>query len=582
MKWLGGRRVRWLGGLMALAMTLVSCLANSVQTLQDKQKVANMTDRMKTVCVGRFLIDLPIDAQVHLGRAFVGGFDVTSTVDESDAEFEQRLRDLEEELAGSQEERGRPRLEAVKAIASGLGRGKIFMYDRRRVPTMRSGRLAEADVVSVRSIMRFDGLTISARADRMAPDVGLRLEGLLRRMRPLALEELPEERGFCLERAIVLDPFEEGGNDSVVMFAGLPGHPDLNIAFSTMAATKRAPSLLERNAKSADSEPFFMRMAFTNLRERQRNINGLAGEELLMRVREPNFTTGYSFQWEMSGKPEDDFPPLLTLEMDSGANPVAGGRPVQSTLSEEAMVALWERITGSIRLRPTEPAKSLAPSPALVAVGTSALAGEACPETGWWQCGDGGGGVGVFGGERQFLRKGQRMPQALLLPPASLWQRLRGMQPSYENRKPTPWTLCDKRGNARLAPPAGLALALPGADAGILPSPVTPGARIAARIDTPIDTPIGSVAKTGAACPASGWWRCEDSHALDGTRWFAAGSVLPAASFRTQAHGRGAGHPETIHRRSAWRLLRHAEAPMEADGPNPTPGLPDAPASSAS
>lgn len=566
MKWLGSRRIRWLGGLLALAMALVSCLANSVQTLQDKQKVARMTDTMKTVCVGRFLIDVPENAQVHLGRAFVGGFDISSTIGETDEDFERNLRQMEAELAGPQEEGRRSRIESVNVIASDSARGKVLAYDRRRIPTIKQGRLGEAEVVSVQGMIRLPGLTISAKADRMSLDVGQRLERLLKRMRPLAMGELPDESGFCIERAIVSDPFEQGGNESVVMFAGLPAHPDVNIVLSTMAATNRAPGLLERNARSADSEPFLMRMAFTNLRERQRSINGLPGEELLIRVREPNFTTGYSFQWEMAGKPEDPYPPLLTLELESGTNPVGGGRPVQSTLSEEAMLDLWERITSSIRVRPTESARKSAPMAPTVALGTSALAGEVCPDSGWWQCGDGGEGVGVFGGERQYLKKGQRMPQALLLPPATLWQRLRGMQPSYESSNPTLWVLADKRSRTRVAAPPGLAHALPPTDAGIVPAGSLPFATTEAL--------IGSVAKTGAACPASGWWRCEDSHALDGTRWFAAGSVLPAASFRMQIHGRGPGHPELIHRRSAWRLVRHAEAPAGADAPQNS-GTPD-------
>lgn len=105
----------------------------------------------------------------------------------------------------------------------------------------------------------------------------------------------------------------------------------------------------------------------------------------------------------------------------------------------------------------------------------------------------------------------------------------------------------------RVSTPAALEQAILGSELLIIPAGDTPMAHA--------ETPIGSVAKTGAACPASGWWRCEDSHALDGTRWFAAGSLLPAATFRAQLHGRFSTHPELIHRRSAWQLVRYADAP---------------------
>ena len=64
------------------------------------------------------------------------------------------------------------------------------------------------------------------------------------------------------------------------------------------------------------------------------------------------------------------------------------------------------------------------------------------------------------------------------------------------------------------------------------------------------DALIGSVAQSSAACPASGWWRCDDRDALDGTRWFAAGSCLPRASFG-----------QRVRRHSSWTLVRLASEP---------------------
>jgi len=77
--------------------------------------------------------------------------------------------------------------------------------------------------------------------------------------------------------------------------------------------------------------------------------------------------------------------------------------------------------------------------------------------------------------------------------------------------------------------------------------------------------PLGSYVRTGEVCPASGWWRCEESHALDGTRWFARGSLLPVATFQLPAgvFAKSAG-PEVIQRRSMWQLVRHAEASVAA------------------
>jgi hypothetical protein len=141
------------------------------------------------------------------------------------------------------------------------------------------------------------------------------------------------------------------------------------------------------------------------------------------------------------------------------------------------------------------------------------------------------------------------MPQALLLPRQTLWQKLRGLQPSIEPSQLTTWKLLDKRLRPRA--PTLVALAPPG------PARVTS--------DTPAGASpvvaLGTNVRTGEVCPASGWWRCGETHALDGTRWFPRGSALPAATFQVPVgvFGRSTG-PEVIQRRSMWQLMRQAEA----------------------
>jgi hypothetical protein len=81
---------------------------------------------------------------------------------------------------------------------------------------------------------------------------------------------------------------------------------------------------------------------------------------------------------------------------------------------------------------------------------------------------------------------------------------------------------------------------------------------------------LGNYVRTGEVCPASGWWRCEEPHALDGTRWFARGSLLPTATFHVPAgvFDKSAG-PEVIQRRSVWQLVRQAESPASTRAAQP-------------
>ncbi|MFN3792399.1 T6SS immunity protein Tli4 family protein [Massilia sp.] len=381
---------------------------------KDELGGLRMYQKTKTVCVGRFLIDLPGDAEVAIRGGSVGGFDI-STAHESTEQFKTRVNSAEAEIGVLRNEQGRPSLEWNKALALDSAEGKVMVFNRERSRMPVQARMVDSEDFSVRGLLRFPNVSVVADAKRQGFERGEELARLFERLRPLEEGEIPHESGFCFGPTIVRDPYENSDTEAVVMFVGLPRHPDVNIVFSSMAGTDPAPGLIERNAKAADSEPLFMRLAITTLLERQRTLNGLHGEELGLRVREANFTTGYSFQWQMSGEQENRFAPLLSLELESGTNPISGGKPVQSTLSEEAMLDLWERITSSIRLRSTEHVQTAAKEQSTASLGTSAVANDICPQTGWWLCDDRGVRMGVLAGERQFLKAGSRMSRALLL-----------------------------------------------------------------------------------------------------------------------------------------------------------------------
>jgi hypothetical protein len=65
-------------------------------------------------------------------------------------------------------------------------------------------------------------------------------------------------------------------------------------------------------------------LRMNKLRERQRSINGIEGDLLL---------------------------PYLSLELQTAKSATPGGTPVDTILHEDALLALWDRIASSIRLR---------------------------------------------------------------------------------------------------------------------------------------------------------------------------------------------------------------------------------------
>ncbi|KGF82067.1 hypothetical protein IA69_09065 [Massilia sp. JS1662] len=527
--------------------------AGQVRSIRDRSEVAKMTEQMKTICVGRYLVDVPGEAETSLSGEMISGFTI-DTVEESDTQFRERVTTRETAIAAQGKD-------ANTASAGGLIEvrdlriagmmGRTLIYGRDRTYGFERGRRVDVEWVSVEVHAHLEGVSFTL-SKKVANDGDARLaEALLTRLRVRGNDDIPPYPGFCVWRGIFAEPLPEHTNEHVVFHLGLPGHPDMGLALSSVAGGRIDDGLLERVAV-ADAEASADEMLrVAKLRSGKRNINGIEGEEVLERVRELNFTTGYSLMWEARGGVDDLLQPHLLLNMETGTNPRPGGKPVDSSLHEDAVLALWDSISSSIRLRKSGPPPSAdpPPEPSGPKLGALATAGETCPQSGWWKCREGGPGVDVQGGSVQWIRKGDRMPQALLLPRQTLWQKLRGLQPSIEPSQPTTWRLVDKRLRPRT--PTLVALAPPG--------PVSVAAEDGAGPAPAVG--LGTSVRTGEVCPASGWWRCGETHALDGTRWFPRGSTLPAATFQVSVgmFGRSAG-PEVIQRRSTWQLMRLAEA----------------------
>jgi hypothetical protein len=521
-----------------------------------------MTEKMKTVCVGRYLVDVPVQAELSFSGAIVDGFSVDTT-EETEAEFQQRVaaREIEISARGSAIDGSGGMVEARDLRIPGMT-GRTFIFGRNRGYWFEDGRRVDDEWATVEIHAHTQGLSVSLSAKSADEGRAASAEALLTRLQVRGRDEVPAAPGFCIWRAVFVEPLPLHKSEHMVMHLGLPGHPDLGLTLASIAGGAPGTSLLDRVAQTEAGTSADVLLRMNKLREGRRLINGIEGEEVLVRAREFNFATTYGFSWDASGAQDDLLQPSLSLELQTGISERPGGKPVDTSLHEDALLTLWDSIATSIRLRkngppPASALPSEAPGPKLGAI---AKAGDSCAQSGWWRCAEGGPGVDVHGGHVQYIRKGERMPQALLLPRQTLWQKLKRIQPSMESEQPTAWTLVDKRLRPRTAAAAPLAPA------------VMPASGVDLSADDRTAVQLGSYVRTGEACPASGWWRCEEPHALDGTRWFARGGLLPTATFQvpTGVFGKSAG-PEVIQRRSVWQLVRHARSPALTQAAQPLP-----------
>jgi hypothetical protein len=287
---------------------------------QDKLEVARMTNKMTTVCLGRFLVDMPDEARLELARPRIDGFDISS-FDEPEADFKVRLGQREARLRSAPDQFGGNRnLESVREVKTANGVvGKIFVHNRIvKEGTQANGLELERyrhEGVAVEALVHGQGMSFDLSADRYDPG---QIDNLAKLV-PNPDNRVPTEPGFCVYRAWFRDPLAADQLEQIMMHARLPSHPD--VEFMAILAAGLKPdkqSLLERRADTEAGWSASGKLRVSNLRAAPRTIGGIVGDELVTRFTEKNDAVVYSFAWEVDGTEDNVLIPHLVFEMDTG------------------------------------------------------------------------------------------------------------------------------------------------------------------------------------------------------------------------------------------------------------------------
>lgn len=338
--------------ITALSLVILSiALTRKVDAAYLEYQVRSMTEElknleMKSMCVGRFLIDVPSDSEVSYRGAMIAGWSI-STSSETDEQFAERLEKKEARLSSEKNERGLPSLERSQRVEKNGVQGKIHVFGRKWIPHMPPGMSGEN--VRVEAMIRvrnhsFD-LTIKYADDK---DI-VELAQLVTQFRARENDEIPVEAGFCFEGGFVTEPILADQKERTTMFVGLSNHPDVSIALSMTAGISTPRTLLERDSAASLGAENDAR--FHIFRRGSRSLNGEPGEEVLERVHEFNGNYGHSFMWELvRNKTDNVFSPLMSFEMSTGHG--EPGTTVNASLTDASALALWEKMLSSLRVRP--------------------------------------------------------------------------------------------------------------------------------------------------------------------------------------------------------------------------------------
>jgi hypothetical protein len=335
------RRTLQLLVLLAALVYALGWAASQARSIKDRDEVEKLTGKMKTVCVGRHLIDVPTQAQLSFSGGNIDGFSV-NTVEESDTEFRERIAGREREIAarGPATDGSGGMVEAHDLRIPGLT-GRTFIYGRNRSYWFEAGRRVDDEWVAVEIHAHANGLSVSLSSKFADEATAASAEGLISGLQVRGNDEIPAKAGFCVERAVFTDPLPAHKSEHTVMHLGLPGHPELGLTLASIAGGTPGTSLLVRVAQAEASTSPAVSLRMTKLRERKRSINNIDGEEVLIRAREFNGATSYGFSWDAPGTKDSLFQPYLSLELQT--------KPVDTSLHEDALLTLWDSIASSIR-----------------------------------------------------------------------------------------------------------------------------------------------------------------------------------------------------------------------------------------
>ena len=444
MKFLHGLR---LVPFAAALLILTACGHN-----RKEGKTLNMTaltprlqivfEKTKTVCFGRFLVDVPESATVAWGNASIplGVSIYPNGVDQVNQLAQKFIDELKSEKAINHNDA--PLLISEEYVDHPQGR-IITGYE-------------DFDAVNGLKINGYfklnnDGVIINARPLQENKTKAIAgINSIASRLRSRGENEIPPEPGNCIEHAFLADRPETDAlpaREHIRIGFRLKEFPDTHFSIllgpsnphhSEGNSLEWQLERLETDLKAQD--PNHPQLKTRYLRRGTRQIHDwVNGFEALSHTPEQAEVHGiHDFAMDFRGVPLDPLKPYADIRMQTGVADNAAGATKPSLTDEEA-IAVWDKITNTIRVRPTSATSKKtagADQRPLVPVGELAATGRACPQTGWWESDE---PAKIKESRRQHFKAGEQMPHVVSLGEPSLWQKFKGERPSY--RTATVWKL---------------------------------------------------------------------------------------------------------------------------------------------
>ncbi|MEN3277704.1 MAG: hypothetical protein V7631_3494 [Massilia sp.] len=348
------------GAMLAISLVVVVSLFGNSRTYAYKEtavpapvklspRLQALFDKTKILCFGRYVIEVPQEAQLIAGNAVLSsGIKIVSG-------------GLEEAKHHANEEFRKVKWEDDSAEITYNGPGPIEDSWQVRYYDSKFGKednlLLFGTYVSKGKITFVLGDAIdTAETESM---VIARQASQARSLRLRATDEVPTEPGFCIEHGFIISD-RYTAQETISAGIYLPSLPDVTFSISSnkdayadykkerFEEMKRDELPLLARIKAAQKMQGALYPKRNVLREGKRNVQHWNGEESL--IRRPDGT--HDFEWAFVGTPTDvanpsEFGAAMFTKVE--ANMVGAAK--KASVSNDEAVALWDKLLSGLKFR---------------------------------------------------------------------------------------------------------------------------------------------------------------------------------------------------------------------------------------
>ncbi|WP_141111229.1 T6SS immunity protein Tli4 family protein [Chromobacterium haemolyticum] len=300
-----------------------------------------MFDKMKTYCFGRYLVDIPHEAELKgQGNKYIAASIKTEkisreamlklaekkelTLKNEDDKYEDQF--AETRFSNSPDKR------LVLAKSEPFGR-LIYSLDAYKFLGNGYTALSSVRALNKKNIQE----TLSEH------------EAYLQGIRYRSDRDIPKEAGFCIANGFVSNDGKSPQFEMASITFALKNNPDVWFSIDSFTLSKPEPSLLERQKAAKLDERFPGKIKA--IRKGARTVNGMQGEESLNEFPSDNdMGVAHNFTWEAQGGFDNPLNPKVSIQLTSGEG--VAGVTGESSLSAAQMQRLYESVIKSIRVRP--------------------------------------------------------------------------------------------------------------------------------------------------------------------------------------------------------------------------------------